>query len=308
MRIWVRVVALTCIPLPLAAQAAPSLDRLALRLSAMTAVAGYAQAMADSLGGLLPGATQDRLGNLVLSMGSGERRVLLACPMDEPGFLVGGVRPDGYLTLRRAGPGPAPLADQQLEGQRVTVLGRKGAVPGVVGVRSTHLTRGRATVDVPFTLDEAYVDIGAVDSAGAARLGIEVLAPITRSKAPLRYGDSLLAAPVAGRRAACAALVRAALLAGPIPGKVTVAFLVDTRRGLLALGRRLGPFQEVVLVDGMTGPGHAQPADSPDPTHLGGFTVLGLSVRYGGTPVETVSLVEAARLERSLLDRMRGVE
>jgi len=44
----------------------------------------------------------------------------------------------------------------------VTVFGRRGAVPGVVAVRSTHLTRGRPTgAEAPFSVDNAYVDVGA---------------------------------------------------------------------------------------------------------------------------------------------------
>ena len=45
-----------------------------------------------------------------------------------------------------------PLFDQQLEGHRVTVQGRRGPVPGVVAVRSIHLSRGRnAPSEAPFT-------------------------------------------------------------------------------------------------------------------------------------------------------------
>jgi putative aminopeptidase len=288
---------------PLAAQSPPPLDQLATWLAGMTAVAGYEQAMADSLLATLPGATRDRAGNVVLTMGAGEPKLLIACPMDEPGFVVGGIRPDGYLTLRRAGPTPGPLADQQYEGQRVTVFGRRGSVPGVVGVRSIHLTRGRSTGDAPFTFDDAFVDIGADSAAQVARLGIELLAPVARTKAAVRYGDSLLAAPVAGRRAACAALVRAARLARPTRGSVTVAFVVEqgfTRRGLFTVARTLGPFANAVLLESTTNADRAGKAVSPDPRWLPNFEVWGLRVRYPGTPVETVSFEEAARLESRL--------
>ena len=64
----------------------PSLDSLAVRLSAMTAVSGYERAMTDSLLVLVPGSSLDRAGNVVLTLGSGEPRTLIACPIDEPGF------------------------------------------------------------------------------------------------------------------------------------------------------------------------------------------------------------------------------
>jgi putative aminopeptidase FrvX len=242
-------------------------------------------------------------------MGEGEARLLLACPLDEPGFVIGGIRPDGYLTVRRAGPSPGPLADHQLEGQRVTLFGRRGAVPGVVGVRSIHLTRGRQTGDLPFTFDEAYVDVGAENAQQVKGLGIEVLTPLTRAKAPVRYGDTLLAAPQAGRRAACAALLRAARSSSPGPGRVIVAFVVEqsfTGRGLLTVARHSGPFAEAILVDGTRGAERVSRPQTPDPTALPRYEVWGLRLRYPATPVETVSLADAARLEQELRRRIGG--
>jgi putative aminopeptidase FrvX len=292
----------------LAAAQLPPLDSLASRLAAMTAVSGYERAMTDSLLALLPSATRDRAGDVVLTLGSGEPRSLIACPIDEPGFVVGAIRPDGYLTLRRAGPPPGPLADQQFEGQQVTVFGRKGPVPGIVGVRSTHLARGRSTGDAPFTFDDAFVDIGADSAAQAAQIGIEVLAPVARTKVPHRYGDSLLAAPVAGRRAACAALLRAAAATRPGRGSVVVAFLVEqsfTRRGLHTVARTRGPFADGLLLEAAAGPESSSHPENLDAA-LPRSEVLGIGVRYAGTPVETVSLEEARRLEQKLRMRIGG--
>jgi putative aminopeptidase FrvX len=294
------------------AQEPPPLDNLVTRLARMTAVSGYEQGMADTMSTLLPGARRDRAGNVVLTLGEGEPRSLIACPMDEPGFVVGGVRPDGYLTLRRVGRARGPLADQQIEGQRVTVWGRRGPVPGVVAVRSIHLTNGRPPLpDTPFSVDEALVDVGADKAATATALGIGVLAPVALAKRPHPYADSLLAAPSVGRRAACAALLRAARTTAPARGTVVVAFVVEqlfTQRGLLTVGRNLGPFADALLLDGGAGSGRIGSRNSPDPTALGSFETWLLTVRYAGTAVETVSLREVAALERGLTFRIRGGE
>src|SRR5207245_7813866 len=117
-------------------------DGLALRFSSMTAVTGLEQAMGDSLFALLPGSTRDRAGNITLTLGQGAPKRLLTCPLDEVGYVVGNILPDGYLLLRRVGGGARlayPLFDQQLEGERVTVFGARGPVPGVVHVRSADL-------------------------------------------------------------------------------------------------------------------------------------------------------------------------
>lgn len=311
MRLRILPALLTLASASLGAQTAPPLDVLAIRLAAMTAVSGYERAMADSLLVLLPGSERDRVGNVVLTLGSGEPKLLIACPMDEPGFVVGGIRPDGYLTIRRAGPSPGPLADQQFEGQRVTLFGRKGAVPGVVGVRSTHLTRGRTISDAPFTFDDAYVDVGAGSAAQLTALGVEVLSPLARAKAPQRYGDSLLAAPVAGRRAACAALLRAAREALAPRGSVTVAFVVEqsfTRRGLLSIAKARGPFSDALLLEAISGDPPPNRPSSPDAKNLPNYEIGGLMVRYAGTVVETVSLADAAQLEQALRVRIGGGE
>ena len=230
-------------------------ESLAIRFSGMTAITGYEQGMTDSLLALLPGSTRDRIGNVTLTLGRGAPRRLVYCALDEIGYVVGNITDDGYLLLRRVGGGLrlSPLFDQQLEGQRVTLFGRKAAVPGVVAVRSTHLTRGRPTRDEPpFTVDNAYVDIGAGSRDEALALGVSILTPVSLTKRPQRYGDRLLAAPNAGRRAACAALAAAALTHPRARGTVVVAFTVQSlyadTAGLKTIVNTQGPFADTRLV------------------------------------------------------------
>jgi putative aminopeptidase FrvX len=292
----------------------PDLPELATRLAAMTAVTGYEQRLVDSIMALLPGATKDRAGNGVVVLGSGERRRLVACPVSESGFVVGRIRDDGWLTLRRA-PGRVPPGfERQIEGQRVTLFGRRGAIPGVVAVRSIHLTRGRGTPPASmFTLDSAYVDIGAATSADARTAGVEVLTPVALAKRPQRYGSDLLAAPVAARRTACAALVLAARRAvaeqGMVPRgeSVIVAFVVEQEllgRGLATVASMRGPFAETVLVDGGAGtPGLVtRTADSLARRwpKLGPVARWSLGARYFGTAVETTSFAGADTLQSAL--------
>ena len=267
-------------------------DRLALRFASMTAVTGLEQAMVDSLRALFPGSTRDHVGNVTLTLGQGSPKRLFTCPLDEVGYVVGNILPDGFLLLRRVGGGGAgrtasPLFDQQLEGHRVTVFGARGAVPGVVAVKSTHLTRGRSapgTPDPVFTVDNAYVDVGASSAAEAQGLGIAVLAPVSLAKRPQLYGERLLAAPVAGRRAACAALAAAVQAKPKVKGTVVVAFTVQSlytsNAGLASVKALLGPFDDI--------------------------KTAALPARYADTAVETVALADADRLVREILQWMEG--
>lgn len=299
----------------LAAQGSdPALPDLATRLAGMTAVTGYEQRMVDSLLALLPGAERDRAGNAVVVLGGGERRRLVACPVSEPGFVVGGVRDDGWMTLRRAPGRVSPVVERQLEGQRVAVVGRRGTVPGVIGVRSIHLTRGRGTAgEGSFTVDSAYLDIGAASRAEVAAAGVEMLSPLALAKRPQRYGSDLLAAPVAARRTACAALVLAARRAiaerGTVPRgeSVVIAFVVEQDllgRGLATVAHTRGPFSETILVDGGLGtPGAVTRAADTLAARLpalGRVTRWTLGGRYIATAVETTSLGGADSLRTAL--------
>ena len=264
------------------------LDRLTLRITSMTAVTGLEQAMTDSLLALLPGSTRDRTGNVTLTLGQGAPKRLLQCPLDEVGYVVGNITGEGYLLLRRVGARTTyPLFDQQIEGHRVTVFGSKGPVPGVVAVKSTHLTRGRVATGAPdpvFTVDNAYVDVGAATAAEARALGIDVLAPLSLAKQPLPYGDRLLAAPVAGRRAACAALAAAVQAKPKVRGTVVVAFTVQSLyasdAGLASVKALLGPFTDIKTAS--------------------------LPTRYTDTAVETVALADVDKLAREMVQWMEG--
>jgi putative aminopeptidase FrvX len=257
----------------------------------MTAVTGYEQAMADSLLALLPGATRDRAGNVVLTLGRGTPKRLAFCSLDEVGYVVGNITDDGYMMLRRVGGVPRAYAlfDQQLEGHRVTLFGRRGPVPGVVAVRSTHLTRGRpAATDPPFNVDNAYVDVGARSRDEVLALGIAILAPVSLTKKPHPYGNRLLAAPFVGRRASCAALAAAILskprVQGGGGGTLVVAFTVQSlyadTAGLKTVRNLQGPF-----------------AAEREAT---------LATTYTGTAVETVALADVEALVRDLVQWIGG--
>ena len=75
---------------------------------------------------------------------------------------------------------------------------------------------------------------------------------MSQTKRAHRYGDRLLAAPNAGRRAACAALAAAALSKPRVRGTVVVAFTVQTlyadSAGLKTVVNLQGPFSDVRTV------------------------------------------------------------
>lgn len=268
-----------------ASLASQSLESLTLRFAGFTTVSGFERAVTDSLLALFPAATRDRLGDVSVTLGSGSPRRLVSCPLDEAGYVVGGITTEGYLTLRREGRAQTPLFEQQLEGHRVLVFGVSGPIPGVVGVRSVHLTRGRSPNEAPFTVDDASVDIGATSAADAASLGVRLLSPVALARRPNRYGDGV-AAPAVGRHAACAALA-AALLSHPrVSGSVVASFTVqglqggDPGRGAVIALK--GPFADTLTAT--------------------------VPVKYRDTMAETVLMTDVQALEQRLVQWIGGAK
>jgi putative aminopeptidase len=98
----------------------------------VVAVSGREEPAAEFILGRLAGlpASRDALGNVVLTVGSGEPRRLVACALGEPGFVVSAIREDGYLRVVPAGDGlTGALWTQSHEGQAVAVGGSQGWRP-----------------------------------------------------------------------------------------------------------------------------------------------------------------------------------
>ena len=263
----------------------------------------------------MPEWKRDALGNLMLRKGSGSPRRVVACGIDRPAFAVTEITEDGYLRLREMGAGRQhSLWVQFHEGQRIRVLARNGIVPGVVIVKSTHLQRGRV-VGAPATLDDLWVDVGAISRDDVQRLGIEMLDPVVRDFAEWNYED-FVAGQSAGARVGCAAVASAAR--GQVTSGETI-FLITALRGfgydgLEAALRSLGRVDAVTLVDQTAESSSAsviqrlveKPAYLPESTGLSSVTILAPRVRFAGTLVESVQVADAIDL-LGAVEKVAGV-
>jgi len=99
----------------------------------------------------------DRNGSVFCETGEGPR-VLLAGHMDEVGFLVQNITPDGFLQFVNVG----GWWEHTLLSQRVEVLTRSGAkVLGVVASRPPHFLPEAQRRQL-MSIDQMYIDVGAV--------------------------------------------------------------------------------------------------------------------------------------------------
>ena len=270
---------------------------------------------------LFAGWKRDALGNLILSKGSGSPRRVVACGIDRPAFAVTEFTDDGYLRMREVGAGRLhPLWVQFHEGQRIKVLTRHGAVPGVVIVKSTHLQRRAANTSVT-TLDDLWIDIGATSKLDIKRLGVEMLDPIVRDVPGWLYGgDTFAAGQLASVRAGCAAVFDVARGEGKVTRGETI-FLLTTLRsfghdGLEAALRSLGRVDEVTLVeqppddateDGVITRTVEKPFYLPESTGLTSVKILSIPARFRGSLVESVKLQDLQKL-RSAVGLVAGID
>jgi len=160
--------------LPIRAQAPPDPLAEVEALLQIPAVAGREEGARDFVRrrlGKLP-AAQDKAGNVMLTIGSGEPRRLVVCPLGEPGLIVSRIEPDGYLRVVPVGAeGTGALWPQSFEGNTVVVGGARGWVAGGMVQRSVHLVQGGPErPDRPFGFEDAWIDVGAESAAEAEAL------------------------------------------------------------------------------------------------------------------------------------------
>ncbi len=284
---------------PVGGPAAPTLAEEVTAMSAIPSVTGWesdAAAFVRRRLGDLPIET-DALGDVVVRLGKGPPERLIACQLDEPGLVVSEIGDDGYLRVRPVGPVRGALAAQFLEGQKVVVGAADSAVVGAVGVRSVHLN-GRRTGEPPFGFEDAYVDLGAEDAAGVARLGVRLLDPVAPVRRVVELPGRRLAAPSVATKAACVALADAArrVAVGGSDGSVVFAWTVQGqsgRRGLSHVVQKFGPFADALIADNGFAAAAPRANVGLDDARVG---YVGLPARYADTPVETVAMSDVAAL------------
>jgi putative aminopeptidase len=241
----------------------------------VVAVSGREALAAEFILGRLAGlpASRDALGNVVLTVGSGEPRRLVACALGEPGFVVSAIREDGYLRVVPAGDGlTGALWTQSHEGQTVVVGGSQGWRPGAVMVLSVHLRQGPGpSRERPFSEEDLYIDVGAESAAEVAEQGIRLMDPVALIRRPSRLTGDLVAAPSAALKGGC---IAAADAARRYRGSGTVVFAWTMQdgfnlAGLLHVARTRKPFSEVILLGpgfGWEGVENGPPVSKPIPS------------------------------------------
>ena len=238
---------------------------------------------------LLAGWTVDAWGNYSKRAGSGRPRRVVACALDQSGYVVSKITDEGYLRLRRSGQGmPHQLWDQFHEAQRVRILTKSGVVKATTAVANGHFAALHRADSLVATVDQLWVDVGASTRADAERLGISILDPVLYDR-PAWIFEGYATGPNAGARAGCAAVASAAK---GIPRTGETIFVLSTQRifgwvGLGAFLSQLGPVDVATIFDEGQTTGYASRAG----TAVGG----GRGGRGGQSPIR--ALIQGARAD-----------
>ncbi len=155
--------------------------------------------------------------------------VALAAHMDQVGFFVFNIDDRGFVRFRKVG----GAANRAIQGQQMRLLGEKGPVPGVVGIKPGHITKPEEANIVP-PIEEMYIDIGAWSREEAEAMGVRVGTPIVFGTRPLELANDLIASPAVDDKAGLTVLlaVAEALRDESIPATVYYIGTVEEEGGL----------------------------------------------------------------------------
>ena len=244
-------------------------DRTVALLQQLTDTAGppgfeepIRKVMVDLMKPLAASVTFDGLGSIIATQGSDGPRVMVDAHMDELGGMIRRVTPRGLLTMQMLG----GWLDQALVDQRWIILGSKGPVRAVTGIRDVHVVPADERTRV-YSRDSLFLDVGATTDAEVAALGISPGDPVVPD-APftvLNGTDNYLAKGW-DDRVGCGVIVEAMRRLATLPHPNQIVWTITTQeevglRGAEAAAAVVKPAIAIAIEGGITGdvfPGRAE--------------------------------------------------
>ncbi|HME07297.1 MAG TPA: M42 family metallopeptidase [Bryobacteraceae bacterium] len=116
----------------------------------------------------------DGMGSILAVQGSAGPKVMVDAHMDELGGVVRRVTPNGLLTMQMLG----GWLDQALVDQRWIILGAKGPVHAITGIRDVHVVPAEERTHV-YSRDSLFLDVGAHTAEEVRQMGLSPGDPVT---------------------------------------------------------------------------------------------------------------------------------
>lgn len=167
-------------------------------------VAAYLRAALDGLG--LSHRT-DRLGNLIVTVPGDPDKpsVMVFTHMDQLGFFVRKIEPDGLIRVERMG----GVSERAMAAQEVVLSGTKGPVPGIIMNKAHHATAPEEKYKV-LTTPEIRIDTGHGSKAAVEAAGVRIGTPVTYAGRVIELAGDRIAGTSVDDRAGCAVLLELA--------------------------------------------------------------------------------------------------
>lgn len=259
-------------------------------------VSGHEAPVRDAVRALLPAwarPVEDSAGNLSITFGEGGKELLFVAHLDETGFDITGVRPDGTATLREQGGMYLSL----YEAHPVLVHANGRQIPAIIAPRARYASTGEAQPDVAALV----LYFGTSSAAQTAALGVAAGQSVSVRKQFVELAGERATGRAMDDRAGITAVLLALKKIDPaqVKNRVTVAFSVSEETGLVgakALAAKFHP-QYAFAVD--TFVSSDTPTDLQYLAHapLGSGAVLRAMDNRILTPPETIDRI--TRLARS---------
>ena len=212
----------------------------------------------------------DGIGSVIAEQGNSGPKIMIDAHMDELGGMVRRVTPSGFLSMQMLG----GWLDQALVDQRWIIIGSKGPVVAVTGIRDVHIASAAERTAV-YSRDSLYLDVGAANAAEVAALGISAGDPVVPDSPFLALnGGKTLLGKAWDDRIGCAVLLEAMRRTASMPHPNQLIYVATVQeeiglRGGRTASQNVKPDLGIALEGGIAGDA---PGSRPEETqaHLGG--------------------------------------
>lgn len=207
----------------------------------------------------------DGMGSILATQGTAGPRIMVDAHMDELGGVIRRITPRGLLTMQMLG----GWLDQALVDQRWIIIGSKGPVHAVTGIRDAHVTPAEERNRV-FSRDSLFLDVGAKSEAEVRNMGVEPGSPVVPD-APFTVlnGTQNYLAKAWDDRAGCAVVVEVMRRMASLPHSSQIVYALTTQeevglRGAHTASDAAKADVGIALEAGITGDVYGRPNESQE--------------------------------------------
>jgi len=204
----------------------------------------------------------DGMGSIIATQGTSGPKIMVDAHMDELGGMVRRITPNGFLTMQMLG----GWLDQALPDKRWVIIGSKGPVKAITGIRDIHVAPADERTKA-YSRDSLYLDVGARNEAEVRALGLSPGDPIVPD-APFEImnGSQNYLGKGWDDRVGCAVVVEAMRRLANEPHPNQISWVITTQeeiglRGAHTASDVVKPDLGIALEGGITGdvfPGHPE--------------------------------------------------